>query len=154
MPVNTQNHIRGRSLALSLSEVAKSCLTLATPWTVACQASLSMGFSRQEYWNGSPFPSPGDLHDPGIEPTSPVLQADSLPTELWRKPYPSYLRGRYCVNIEILFTKACTTYHECVFESQYEKKKCSLVGYIISDFPLNNVVQLDIKITHRLKKKW
>ena len=45
--------------------VAKSCLTLATPWTVAHQAPLSMGFSRQEYWSGLPFPSPGDLPDPG-----------------------------------------------------------------------------------------
>ena len=42
-------------------EVAKSCPTVVTPWTVALQASLSMGFSRQEYWNGLPFPSPGDL---------------------------------------------------------------------------------------------
>ena len=62
--------------------VAKSGPTLATPWTVACQAPLFMGFSRQEYWNGLPFPSPGDLPDPGIEPGSPALQADSLPTEL------------------------------------------------------------------------
>ena len=46
--------------------VAKSYLTLAIPWTVAHQASLSMGFSRQEYWSGLPFPSPGDLPDPGI----------------------------------------------------------------------------------------
>ena len=44
----------------------------ATPWTVACQAPLSMGFSRQEYWSGLPFPSPGDLTNPGIEHTSPV----------------------------------------------------------------------------------
>ena len=62
--------------------VAKSCPTLATPWTVAHQAPLSMGFSRQEYWSGLPFPSPGDLHNPGIEPKSPALQADSLLTEL------------------------------------------------------------------------
>ena len=48
--------------------VAKSCPTLATLWTVACQPPLSMGFSRQEYWSGLPFPSPGDLPDPGIEP--------------------------------------------------------------------------------------
>ena len=60
--------------------VTKSCPTLVTPWTVACQAPLSMGFSRQEYW--LPFPSPGDLPDPGIEPGSPALQADSLLTEL------------------------------------------------------------------------
>ena len=66
--------------------VTKSCPTLATPWTVACQAPLSMGFSRQEYWSGLPFPSPGNLPNPGIEPGSPVLQADSLPTELQGKP--------------------------------------------------------------------
>ena len=46
--------------------VTKSCLTLATPWTVACQAPLSMGFSRQEYWSGLPFPSPRDLPNPGL----------------------------------------------------------------------------------------
>ena len=53
----------------------------ATPWTVAYQAPLSMGFSRQEYWSGLPFPSPGDLPSPGIEPGSPTLQADALPSE-------------------------------------------------------------------------
>ena len=52
-----------------------------TPWTVASQASLSMEFSRQEYWSGLPFPSPGDLPDLGIKPGSPALQADSLPSE-------------------------------------------------------------------------
>ena len=65
----------------------------ATPWTVACQAPLSMRFPRQEYWSGLPFPSPGDLPDPGIEPSSHALQADSLPSELvclckWRKEQP------------------------------------------------------------------
>ena len=50
----------------------------ATPWAVACQASLSMEFSRQEYWSGWPFPFPGDLPNPGVEPGSPALQADSL----------------------------------------------------------------------------
>ena len=62
--------------------VTKSCLTLAIPWTVAHQAPLSVGFPRQECWSGLPFPSPEDLPDPGIEPRSPALQADSLPTEL------------------------------------------------------------------------
>ena len=66
--------------------VTKSCPTLLTPWNVACQAPLSTGFSRQQYWSGLPFPSPGDLPDPGIEPGSPALQADSLLTELWGKP--------------------------------------------------------------------
>ena len=55
--------------------VAKLCPTLGIPWTVACQAPLSMGFFQQEYWSGLPFPSPGDLPDPGIEPRSPALQA-------------------------------------------------------------------------------
>ena len=55
--------------------------SFVTPWTVEHQTPLSMEFSRQEYWSGLPFPSPGDLPDPGIEPRSPALQADSLPTE-------------------------------------------------------------------------
>ena len=53
-----------------------------TPWTVVRQASPSVGFSRQEYWSGLSFPSPRDLPDPGIEPRSPALQVDSLPSEL------------------------------------------------------------------------
>ena len=60
----------------------------ATPWTVAYQASLSMRFSRQEYWSGLPFPSPRDLPDPGIEPKSPALQADALPSEPPGKQIP------------------------------------------------------------------
>ena len=63
------------------------CPTLVILWTVACQAPLSMGFSRRERWSGLPFPSPEDLPDPGIEPTSPESQADSLPTGLWGKSY-------------------------------------------------------------------
>ena len=57
-----------------------------TLWTVAHQAPLSMGFSRQEYLSGLPCPPPGDLPDPGIEPMSPALQVDSLPTEPPGKP--------------------------------------------------------------------
>ena len=58
-----------------------------TPWTVAYQAPPSMGFSRQECWSGFPFPSPGDLPDPGIEPVSPTLQADTLLSEPPGKPF-------------------------------------------------------------------
>ena len=54
----------------------------ATPWTIAYQSPLSMGFSRQEYWSELPFPAPGDLPNPEIKPRSPELQADSLPTDL------------------------------------------------------------------------
>ena len=63
--------------------VVSDCLC---PWTVVYQASLSMGFSRQEYWSGLPFPSPGELPDPGIEPRSPALQTDALPSEPPRMP--------------------------------------------------------------------
>ena len=63
-------------LLLSREAVFDSCATL---WTLACQAALSVGFPSQEYWSGLPFPSPGDLPDPGIEPESLALQEDSLP---------------------------------------------------------------------------
>ena len=61
-------------------------LLFVTPWTVAHQAPPSMGFFGQEYWSGLPFPSPGDLPDPGIEPRSPALQADALTSEPPGKP--------------------------------------------------------------------
>ena len=77
--------------------VTRSCPTLAIPWTVPRQASLSMGFSRQEYWSGLPFPSPGDLPNPGIEsmsPVSPALQADSFNAE------PS---GKHWISLQTTF---------------------------------------------------
>ena len=58
----------------------------ATPWTVVYQASPSMGFSRQKYWSGLPFPFPGDLPNPGIKPGSPALEADALTSEPPGKP--------------------------------------------------------------------
>ena len=73
--------VPGDGAADSGGLVAKLCPTLVAPWTVAHQAPLSMGFSRQEYWSGLPFPSLGDLPKPGIEPESPALQADSLLSE-------------------------------------------------------------------------
>ena len=67
-----------------------SCSVVPNPlwplWTVACHAPLSVGFSRQEYWSGLPFLSPGDLPDPGIKPASPALQAYSLLLSHWRSP--------------------------------------------------------------------
>ena len=62
-----------------------------TPWTVACQAPLSMGFSRQEYWSGLPFLFLGDLSNPGIEHRFPAFQADSLPSEPPGKPREAFL---------------------------------------------------------------
>ena len=73
---------------------SRCCFRLfATPWTVAHQTPLSLGFPRQEYSSGLPFPSPGDLPEQGIEPRSPALQANSLPTEPPRKlqPYSNQL---------------------------------------------------------------
>ena len=66
-------------------QVAKLCLTFVTPGTVVCQAPLSIDFSRQEYWNGLPFPSPEDLPGLRIEPKSPALQVDLL-TEMQGSP--------------------------------------------------------------------
>ena len=66
--------------------VAQSCPTLATPWSVVCQAPLSIGFSRQEYWSGLPFPSPGDLSNPGVELESLAWQVDFLPLHHLESP--------------------------------------------------------------------
>ena len=69
-------------LSLNWIEVSQFCPTLYDPMDyITCQVLPSVGFSRQEYWNGLPFPSPGDLPNSGIKPRSPTLQADSLPTE-------------------------------------------------------------------------
>ena len=82
-----------------------------TPWTVAHQAPLSMDFSRQEYWSGLPYPPPGDLPNPGIEPGSPALQADSLPSEAPGTPrvrrgltklQRCYFDGMFCLFCQIL----------------------------------------------------
>ena len=76
----------------------------ATPRTVARQASLSMEFSRQGYWSGLPFPSPQNLPDPGIEPWSPALQADSLPLELQGSPMFSQNPEKYpCYFIRFVY---------------------------------------------------
>ena len=64
----------------------KSVRLFVTPWTVACQAPLSMEFSKQEYWSGLPFPSSGDLHNSEIKPGSPALQAGCSPFELLLNP--------------------------------------------------------------------
>ena len=75
-----------------------NCFQLfVTPWTVACQTSLSIEFSKQEYWGGLPFPSPGNLPNPGIEPGSPSLQVDSFTTEPGGKP-----QGKLCWSDEQL----------------------------------------------------
>ena len=86
-----------------------------TPWTIACQALLSMGFSRQEYWSGLPCLPPGDLPNAGMEPGSPALQADSLLAEL--PDMDALLYGSRCVSeVELInehfsnaYSRACFT---------------------------------------------
>ena len=94
------------------NDSTKSCLTLATLWTVSCQAPLSMGFSREQYWNGLPFPSPVDLSDPGIEPTYPALQADSLPKFF----------------ISFLYSPALSSIHDYWKNHGFDQTKLSYVG--------------------------
>ena len=96
--VHQSFELTGGNACMHVCLVAQSCLTFCYPMDCSppgssvhgiLQAPLSMGFSRQEYWNGLPFPSPGDLDDSGIKPASPVspaLQADSLPTQPSGKP--------------------------------------------------------------------
>ena len=102
--------------AKSLSHVWFS----ATSWTVAYQDPPSMEFSRQEYWSGLPFPSPGDLPDPGIEPQSPALQADTLSSEPLGKPFPemeitniSWKLQNLCVPYFPFFCLPSGTFHLC-----------------------------------------
>ena len=85
-PVTKDQIIKGLSESEKKVLVSQSCLTLCYPMTVAHQAPLSIGFSRQEYWSGLLLPSPGDLPNPGIEPRPPALQVDSLLAELQGKP--------------------------------------------------------------------
>ena len=81
--------ISERETSVHASSVSSVVSNSVTPWTAACQAPLSMGFSRQEYWSGFPCPPPEDPTDPGIEPTfpaSPALHVDYLPIEPSGKP--------------------------------------------------------------------
>ena len=78
----------------------------ATPWTVTYQAPPSLEFSRWGYWSGLPFPSPGDLPDPGIKPGSPTLQADTLPSE---PPGKTLLKAKFCSKREEFSTETQMT---------------------------------------------
>ena len=105
-----------------------SCVLLfVTPWTVAYQAPPSMGFSSQECWSGLPFPSQGDLPDPGIEPRSPALQADALLSEPPGKP-TQYVR----ITFICLFWNSCSNFLRSSF-------------FLIEGQLLDNVVLVSIK---------
>ena len=86
MSMSSESEPPGKPILGGGGLVDKLCPTLETPRTVACQAPLSMGFFRPEYWSGLPCSPPGYLPNPGIEAMSPALQVDSLPVWLARKP--------------------------------------------------------------------
>ena len=104
----------------------------ATPWTVAYQAPPSMGFSRQEYWSGLPFPSPGDLPDPGIEARSPALEADALTSELPGNPNlqqkpPAMIKGS---EFELPRSKS---------QTQYPVVGCDTLDQLLKTFKPNSL---------------
>ena len=92
-----------------------SCVTVrhsvesdsATPWTVSHQAPLTMGFPRQEYWSGLPFPCPGNLSNSGTEPCSPALQEDSLPFDVQQIQQGSHFTSFPCINFLVVFSFVC-----------------------------------------------
>ena len=86
----------------------------ATPWTVAYKAPPSMGFSRQEYWSGLPFPSLGDLPDPVIEPGAPALQADSLPSESPGNLLSPYLHRLHIPSCTLMYPLPPTSSPRCL----------------------------------------
>ena len=106
-----------------LESVSRSVLSNSgIPWTGAHQVSLSMGFSRQEYWSGLPFPSPGDCLSPGIEPGSPALQADSLPSE----PQETEMHGTWHpIKGKLACHKLQPNFSRCL-RKHYGKTQCSL----------------------------
>ena len=91
----------------------------AIPWTAVYQASLSMGFSRQEDWSGLPFPSPGDLPDPGIEPRSPALQADALTSEPPGKPKIVFVVAYFYSELKIPYVSLHTVLSSVFYSFLY-----------------------------------
>ena len=99
-----------------------SCFPLVvTPWTVSNHAPPSMGFSRQECWSRLPFPSPGDLPNPGTEPGSPTLQANALPSE---SPHQITILPQ---NTSVLFTFLLTLVISCHFDSSHSDR-CEVIS--------------------------
>ena len=107
--------------------VSKSCLTLVIPWTVAYQAPLSMGCSKQEYWSGLPFPSPKDVPDPGIEPGSPALQGDSLLSE------PPKCHTLNCKKLPLIFAGVRVLYIYIFFKSSLRDSRWSKMKWRLQD---------------------
>ena len=93
--------------------VTQLCLTFCDRWTVAHQTPLPMGFSRREYWSGLPCPTPGDLPDPGLDPSSVALQEDSLPLSHWVSPQ---------ICLYVVYNTICMLVRVFVYVRDTEKK--------------------------------
>ena len=126
--------------------VAQSCLTLCNSWAIAHQAPMPMEFSRQEYQSAQPFPSPGDLTDPGIKPGSPALQENSLPSEQFQNHgihscldgasqiHPGYLSPQSCSPLNV-----CTRTDRLVGKMQQHTLLTHLSGHVyLQIFPINH----------------
>ena len=106
--------------------------SFATPWT-----PLSLGFPRQEYWSGLPFPSPGDLSHPGIDPTFPWLQVDSLPLSHWGLPVSLFTQGIFLIPLFLLNPKASSSaYSTCFVSYIYEHFTVPFVPPLLWSLPL------------------
>ena len=123
MKKTSVNH--GMLLLFSRSVVSDS---FVTPWTAACQGPLSMGFSSPEYWSGLPFPSPGDLPRPGIEPTSPALVGGFFTTEPPGKPLQ-------CVGSQVIMLYTLNIYN--LFDD-YSSIKLKKIKRDTHGIPMNN----------------
>ena len=121
-----------------------------TPWTVAHQAPLSMDFSRQEYWSGLPFSSPGDLPDPGIKPRSPALQADSLLSE---PPFFYYIPQYFFFLVDLCVL--CKTLLSILFFCKYPLSifHPSFIVSLVEQKSLTFMIKTLVSHT-RYKKKW
>ena len=130
---------------------------LVAPWTVAHQASPSMGFSRQEYWSGLPFPSSGDLPDPGINPGSLALQADALPSEPPGKQgnrTRNYINGRSTLNIILTIPRMVEKTQHVKWSHKYTKKtkiKLLEMKTTMSDV---KIYKMEWTVEWTLQKKW
>ena len=135
-----------------------NCVCLETPWTVAHQASLSMGFPRQEYWSGLPFPPPGDHPNPRIEPPSPTLADNFFINEPAGKPtvdYNSVLKSKEILTHPATWTLCSVKYARCkktLLVFTMKPKSCNFLGF--SEARGSHVARFGQRVSRNLLKDW
>ena len=117
-----------KSHAAAAAKSLQLCPTLCEPIDSSPSGPPSLGFSRQEYWSRLPFPSPGDLHNAGIEPGSPALQTDALPSDPLRKPILKEISPKY--SLEGLMLKLKLKYFGQLMRRTYSLEKTLMLGKI------------------------